>query len=146
MGGLLSTPSSGTSIQLATFLLNGEEYGVDVMRVREITNMTAITKTANSPPYVKGVINLRGSIVPIISLRNRFGFPDSDDDSMCCIAVMDLKSELTGFIIDEISDVVRVNKSDILPPPIDTAVQPWIEGILDINKKLVVYLNLEHLV
>lgn len=146
MGGLLSTSASSTSIQLATFLLNGEEYGIDVMRVREITSMTEITKTANSPPYVKGVINLRGSIVPIISLRNRFGFPDIDDDSMCCIAVMDLNSELTGFIIDEISDVVRVNKSDIQPPPIDTALQPWIEGILDINQRLVVYLNLEHLV
>jgi purine-binding chemotaxis protein CheW len=116
------------------------------MRVREITSMAEITKTANSPHYVKGVINLRGSIIPIISLRNRFGFPDIDDVSMCCIAVMDLKNELTGFIIDEISDVVRVNRNDIQPPPIDTASQPWIEGILDINQKLVIYLNLEHLV
>lgn len=142
----MSTPTINTSIQLATFHLNGEEYGIDVMRVREITSMTEITKTANSPQHVKGVINLRGSIVPIISLRNRFGFPDIDDDSMCCIAVMDLKNQLTGFIIDEISDVIRINRSDIQPPPIDTVSQPWIEGILDINQKLVVYLNLEYLV
>ena len=116
------------------------------MRVREITSMTEITKTANSPPHIKGVINLRGSIVPIISLRNCFGFPEIDEDSMCCIAVMDFKNELTGFIIDEISDVIRINRSDIQPPPIETASQPWIEGVLDINQKLVVYLNLEHLV
>ena len=137
--------SANPDIQLVTFFLNGEEYGIDVMRVREITGMTDITKTANSPPYVKGVINLRGAIVPIISIRNRFGFSELDDDGISCIAVMDLKGELTGFIIDEISDVVRVKRSDIQPPPVDTVSQPWIEGIIDINQKLVMFLNLEYL-
>lgn len=132
-------------IQLFTFLLNGELYGIDVMRVREISSMTDITKTANSPCYIKGIINLRGSIVPIISLRNRFGLPDIENEDMCCIAVMDFKGELTGFVIDEISDVIRVRSSDIQPPPLDNASQPWIEGIFDINGKLVVLLNLEHL-
>ena len=138
--------SANADIQLVTFSLHGEEYGIDVMRVREITSMTEITKTANSPHYIKGVINLRGSIVPIISLRSRFGFPDVVDDRVSCIAVMDLKGALTGFVIDEISDVVRVKRSDIQPPPLNTVSQPWIEGILDINQKLVVFLNLEHLI
>lgn len=138
--------ATNADIQLVTFLLHGEEYGIDVMRVREITSMSDITKTANSPHYVKGVINLRGSIVPIISLRNRFGFPDAIDESISCIAVMDFKGELTGFVIDEISDVIRIRRDDIQPPPMDTASQPWIEGVLDTGHKLVVYLNLEHLV
>ncbi len=138
--------SANADIQLVTFFLNGEEYGIDVMRVREISSMTNITKTANSPQYVKGVINLRGSIVPIISLRTRFGFPETDDDSMSCIAVMDFKGDLTGFVIDEISDVVRIKRNDIQPAPVETATQPWIEGILNINQKLVVFLDLEHLV
>lgn len=140
------TSPANADIQLVTFFLNGEEYGIDVMRVREISNMSEITKTANSPHYIRGIINLRGSIVPIISLRSRFGFPDEVDESMSCIAVMDFKGELTGFVIDEISDVVRIRNSDIQPPPRDTASQPWIEGVLDINQKLVVFLNLEHLV
>ena len=59
---------------------------------------------------------------------------------------MDFNGDLTGFIFDELSDVIRINTSDIQPPPIDNASQPWIEGILDINKKLIVYLNLGHLV
>ena len=138
--------SANAEIQLVTFLLNGEEYGIDVMRVREISSMTNITKTANSLPHVKGIINLRGSIVPIISLRNRLGLDDAIDDNMSCIAVMDLKGELTGFIIDEISDVIRVKSFDIQPPLLDNTAQPWIEGILDINQKMVVYLNLEHLI
>lgn len=141
----MATPSSNANIQLVTFFLNGEEYGIDVMRVREISSMTDITKSANSPHYVKGIINLRGSIVPIISLRSRFGFPDVVDDSLNCIAVMDFKGELTGFVIDEISDVVSVKCNDIQPPPLDTVSQPWIEGILDIKQRLVVLLNLEHL-
>jgi purine-binding chemotaxis protein CheW len=135
-----------SDIQLVTFFLNGEEYGVDVMRVREITSMTDITRTANSPHHVKGVINLRGSIVPIISLRTRFCFSDSDDESTSFIAIMDFGGELTGFIFDEISDVLRVNRGEIQPPPLDTASQPWIEGVIDINQRLVVYLNLFHLV
>lgn len=138
--------AANTDIQLVTFLLHGEEYGIDVMRVREISSMADITKTANSPSYVKGIINLRGSIVPIISLRSCFGFPENDDDSLSCIAVMDFKGELTGFVIDEISDVVRVKRSDIQPPPMETAAQPWVEGILDLHQKMVVFLNLEHLV
>jgi len=142
----LVASTTNADIQLVTFFLNGEEYGIDVMRVREITSMTEITKTANSPHYVRGVINLRGSIVPIISLRNRFGFSDDADESMSCIAVMDFKGELTGFVIDEISDVIRIRHSDIQPPPIDTVSQPWIEGIMDINRRLVVFLNLEHLI
>lgn len=137
--------SANADIQLVTFFLNGEEYGIDVMRVREISSMTEITKTANSPHYIKGVINLRGSIVPIISLRNRFGFSDVDDDGMSCIAVMDFKGELSGFVIDEISDVIRVKRCDI-QPPLNGVSQPWIEGILTIGQKLVVFLNLEHLI
>lgn len=142
----MGSSTTTDDIQMVTFFLNGEEYGIDVMRVREITSMTSITKTANSPHYVKGVINLRGSIVPIISLRNRFGFPDIDEEIDSCIAVMDFKGDLSGFVIDEISDVVRIKRSDIQPPPLDNSSQPWIEGILDINQRLVVFLNLEHLI
>jgi len=136
--------SANADIQLVTFILNGEEYGIDVMRVREIISMTDITRTTNSPPYVKGVINLRGTIVPIISLRNRFDVPENSDESMSCIAVMDYKGDLTGFIIDEISDVVRIKRTDI-QPPLEAVAQPWIEGIIDINQRLVVLLNLEPL-
>lgn len=142
----MALPQANHDIQMVTFFLNGEEYGIDVMRVREITSMTTITKSANSPDYVKGIINLRGSIVPIISLRNRFYLPDNEDESMSCIAVMDFKGELTGFVIDEISDVVRINSSEIQPSPMDNSSQPWIEGVFNIKEKLVVFLNLEHLI
>jgi len=141
----LASASANTDIQLVTFILEGQEYGIDVMRVREISSMTDITKTANSPDYIKGIINLRGSIVPIMSLRNRFGFADAADESMSCIAVMDFNDELTGFVIDEISDVIRVNQGDIQPPA-EVVAHPWIAGIVHRDNKMVVLLNLEHLV
>jgi purine-binding chemotaxis protein CheW len=131
-------------IQLVTFFLDSQEYGVDVMRVREIIAMTDITRTANSPGYVRGVINLRGAIVPVISLRSRLGLPDAEDETTSCIAVMDIGGELTGFIIDGISDVFRIRPGE-LEPPVDVVSQPWIEGILNREQKLVIYLNLANL-
>ena len=144
-GTVVAALSTNNDIQLVTFFLDGEEYGVDLMRVREITGMTDITRTANSPPYMKGVINLRGTIVPIVSLRQRLGMPDPDGRADSCIAIADIGGELTGFIIDEISDVVRVKRSDLQPAP-DATGQPWIEGIFfrGGNRNMVVLLNLEN--
>jgi purine-binding chemotaxis protein CheW len=143
-GSPLAATSAGAEIQLVTFFLNGEEYGVDAMRVREITGMAGITGIANSPRHVQGVMNLRGSMVPVVSLRRRFGMPDPVDGGPGCIAVMDFRDQLTGFVIDEISDVLRVKRCDI-QPPLAMFARPWIEGVLITERKLVVFLNLEHL-
>ena len=140
----MASNRSQPDLQMVTFILDREEYGVDVMSVREIINMMEVTKMANSPPHVEGIINLRGEIVPIISLRKRLGLPAMDDGYFNCIAVMDFGADLSGFIIDEVSDVIRVNRSDILPP-LDVAGQPWVEGLLSMEERLVVVVNLEHL-
>jgi purine-binding chemotaxis protein CheW len=141
---LLAASSTNEDIQLVTFFLDGEEYGVDVMRVREITGMTEITRTANTPHYLKGIINLRGAIVPIVSLRSRLGVPEPLDDSASCIAVTDFHGELTGFIIDEISDVIRIKSAEIQQTP-ESASQPWIEGVFfqPPGHTMVILLNLE---
>ena len=140
---MTSTPSHH-EIQMVTFMLGREEYAVDVMDVREILDMTEITKVANSPNHVQGVIDLRGDIVPIISLRKQFGMPESKGDTFNCIAVMDFSGRLTGFLIDEVSDVIRVARSEILPP-LEVTSQPWIQGIISMEKRLVVVMNLQHL-
>ena len=140
----MTSTSPQHEIQMVTFMLGREEYAVNVMDVREILDMTDITKVANSPSHVEGVIDLRGDIVPIVSLRKRFGLPESDGDTFNCIAVMDFSGRLTGFLIDEVSDVIRVARSEILPP-VEAASQPWIEGIISMEKRLVVVMNLQHL-
>jgi len=140
----LASTSSHADIQMVTFLLGREEYAVDVMDVREIIDMTDITKMANAPSHVEGMIDLRGSIVPIVSLRKQFGMPGTDAGTLNCIAVMDFAGRLTGFLIDEVSDVIRVARSEILPP-LDAGGQPWFEGILSMERGLVIIMNLEHL-
>jgi len=134
---------SAADLQLVTFLLDGEEYGINVMAVREIINLREITKVVNCAPHVEGVIDLRGSIVPIVSLRKRLGLAECTGD-FSSIAVLDFAGELTGFIIDQVSDVIRVGAGEILPPLVGAS-QPWIAGILNLERKMVIVMNLEHL-
>ena len=140
----MASTESHADIQMVTFLLGREEYAVDVMDVREIIDLTDITKVANSASHVEGVIDLRGNIVPIVSLRKRFGMPEVAAGIFSCIAVMDFSGQMAGFLIDEVSDVIRIKKSEIMPP-LDAAGQPWIKGILSLDKRLVIAIDLEHL-
>lgn len=111
--------------QLVSFLLSDEEYGVEVLRVREIIRMPPITKMPNTPHYVEGIINLRGKVIPIISMRKRFGLPEVEYTAHTRIMVMDVSGGLTGFIVDGVSEVIRVRSSEIQPPP------PMVSGNLD---------------
>jgi len=104
-------------IQLVSFMLADEEYGVEVLKVREIIRMPNITKMPNSPPHVEGIINLRGKVIPIISMRRRFGLSECDNSSHTRIIIMDVAGALTGFIVDAVSEVIRIQNSEIQPPP-----------------------------
>jgi len=108
-----------------SFLLSNEEYGVEVLKVREIIRMPSITKMPNTPDYVEGIINLRGKVIPIISMRRRFGLPESDHDGHTRIMVMDVAGGLTGFIVDGVSEVIRIHSDEIQPPP------PMVSGSID---------------
>lgn len=124
-------------VQLVTFLLDGEEYGMDVMQVREIICVPEITPSHNAPPHVEGMISLRGSIVPVISLRKRLGLPQIEHDLDTRIAIMTFGSNQAGFIIDRVAEVMRVKRSEIRPSA-DGMGQPWIAGILSLDKLVVV--------
>jgi len=104
-------------IQLVSFELGGEEYGVDVLSVREIIRMPTITKMPNTEDYVDGIVNLRGTVVPIISLRKRFGLCETEQDHNSRILVMEVGDGMTGFVVDGVSEVIRIHGSEIQPPP-----------------------------
>ncbi len=99
-----------------TFLLAGEEYGLDVLRVREIIGMVCITKLPQTPDFVQGVINLRGRVIPVVDLRLRFGLPNKAYDDQTCIIVVDV-GMLTGIIVDSVQAVHNISATDIEPPP-----------------------------
>ena len=135
-------------IQLVSFELEGEEYGIDVLSVREIIRMPTITKMPNTPDYVDGIINLRGTVVPIISLRKRFGLWEREGDRNSRILVMEVGGGLTGFVVDAVAEVIRIQSSEIQPPPAITqgnAAQECITGVINHGNRLLIALDLNRL-
>jgi len=135
-------------MQLVSFNLDDEEYGVEVLKVREIIRMSNITRVPNTPPYVEGVINLRGKVIPVISLRKRFSLNAAEADGRTRIMVMDLTSELTGFIVDSVAEVIRISAGEIQPaPPVITGNidQEYLSGVVNREDRLLVLLDLERL-
>jgi purine-binding chemotaxis protein CheW len=133
-------------IQLVSFNLDEEEYGVDVLKVREIIRMPVVTRVPNTPHYVEGVINLRGKVIPIISMRRKFGLPETESDKQTRIMVMDVEGELMGFIVDAVSEVIRISGSEIQPSPAVVASsidQECIAGVINQAERLLVLLELE---
>src|SRR3974390_1037640 len=102
-----------TPRKFLTFLLGHEEYGVPVLKVREIIKVMDITQVPRMPPHVRGVINLRGRVIPVIDLRLKFGFPWPDYPERTCIIVVDVLSVgLLGIVVDSVSEVVNVTAAD----------------------------------
>lgn len=137
---------SGELIQLVSFMLGEEEFGVDVLKVREIIRMPEITRVPNTPHYVEGVINLRGKVIPVMSMRNRFGLEQRECDKQTRIMVMEVDSELMGFIVDSVSEVIRISEQEIQPPPAVVATgvdHECLSGIISQRERLLVLLDLE---
>lgn len=133
-------------VQLVSFHLDNEEYGVEVLKVREIIRMINITHMPNTPHYVEGIINLRGKVIPIISMRKRFGLMDIEVDSHTRVIIMDVSGELLGFTVDAVSEVIRVSASEVQPAPSVAAGgigQEYIEGVINHGERLLVLLNLD---
>ncbi|BCS54627.1 chemotaxis protein CheW [Geobacter sp. SVR] len=136
-------------IQLVSFMLANEEYGVEVLKVREIIRLPTITKMPNMPPHMEGIINLRGKVIPIISMRKRFGLYDSDSSDRNRIIIMDVAGGLTGFIVDAVSEVIRIQGSDINQPPpavISGGVgQEFITGVLNHGERLLIIMDVNRM-
>jgi purine-binding chemotaxis protein CheW len=142
------TQTSNEIIQLVSFELDGEEYGIDVLTVREIIRMPSITKMPNTPDYVDGIINLRGTVVPVISLRKRFSLMDRDHDSRSRVLVMEVGNNLTGFVVDAVAEVIRISSAEIQPPPSITqgsTAQECITGVINHAERLLIVLNLNRM-
>ena len=133
--------------QYLTFQLGEELYGVDILRVQEIKGYTMVTKIPNTPPHIKGVLNLRGTIVPIVELRTKFGMSTIDYTLFTVIVVVVVRDRIMGLVVDSVSDVLNIEKKDIQPPPqfgakVDVSV---LTGIGKSGDKLVSLLNVDRL-
>lgn len=149
---LVKTDDSATRnelIQLVSFMLADEEYGVEVLKVREIIRMPTITKMPNVPQHVEGIINLRGKVIPIISMRRRFGLMENENNNHTRIIIMDVVGSLTGFIVDSVSEVIRIHDSEIQPPPslvLSSGVgQEFITGVYNHAERLLIIMDIDRM-
>lgn len=137
--------SDSDVIQLVTFTVNNEEFGIDILSVQEINRMTDITKVPNAPEYVEGAINLRGNTIPIIDLRKRLGFDATSTGDAARIVVVELKKLVLGFIVDSVSSVMRVPIDTIEPPPsvVSNMESHYMKGVGKLDDRLIILLDLE---
>ncbi len=137
--------TSGEVLQLVSFTLGREEFGIDILRVQEINKMSSVTRVPNAPSFIEGVINLRGKVIPIIDLRRRFGMVKVDHDKNTRIIVVETHNKTVGFIVDSVKEVLRVPTSVVDPPPPVVAgiSSDYIEGVGKLNDRLLVLLNLD---
>jgi len=132
-------------LQLVSFNIGDEEFGVDILKVQEINRMVDVTRVPNTPEYVDGVINLRGKVIPIIDLRRRFGMERKEKDKNSRIIVVELKGKVIGFVVDAVSEVLRIKKSvSEPPPPIIAGIESdYITAIAKLENRLLILLYLE---
>lgn len=137
--------------QYLTFLLADEEYGVDILRVQEIKGWSKTTPIPNTPDYIKGVMNLRGAIVPIIDLRERFGLAPLEYGPMTVVIVLSVLSEqrerLMGVVVDAVSDVYNVKPGSLKPAP-DLGGKlrsEFVKGLATVDEKLMIVIDIDNL-
>lgn len=135
-------------LQLVSFTIGKEEFGVDILKVQEINRMFQITKVPNSPDYVDGVINLRGRVIPVMDLRTKMGLERKEHDKDTRIIVVELDGRTIGFIVDKVKEVLRIPSSIIEPPPDMVAGldAEYITGVGKLEDRLLILLDLERIV
>lgn len=133
---------ANSSEQYVTFLINNETYGIEVLRVKEIVGMTTITTVPNSEKYLKGVINLRGIVVPVIDMRLKFSLPEKEYDSFTVILIIEHKDSLVGVIVDSVSDVISAPGQLQDVPNFNVSLdRDVIKGVLNKDNNLIIILN-----
>jgi purine-binding chemotaxis protein CheW len=137
---------TNTLRQLVSFHLAGEEFGLDILRVQEIIRMMDLTRVPNSPDFVEGVINLRGKVIPVIGLRKRLGLPAQEHDTKTRIVVVEVNGSVLGFIVDAVSEVLRITSDTIEPAPRVAKVErEYIAGVGKLEDRLLLLLDLDRL-
>lgn len=137
--------------QYLTFILAGEEYGVDILRVQEIKGWDAVTPIPNTPDYVKGVINLRGAIIPIIDLRKRFHLQELSYGPTTVVIILKVKGQererTMGVVVDAVSEVYNIGHGELQPPPEFGGVIniEYLRGLASVEGKMIIVLDIDHL-
>jgi purine-binding chemotaxis protein CheW len=130
-----------------TFTLGAEEYGIDILKVQEIRGYDAVTKIANAPPFIKGVINLRGVIVPIVDLRIKFNLGSTTYDQFTVVIILNIGKRVMGIVVDGVSDVIQLSSTNMHSSPefgsiLDTR---YILGLGTVENRMIIVVDIERL-
>lgn len=130
-----------------TFRLGDESYGVEIERVQEIKGYSTVTPLPNCPSYVRGVLNLRGVIVPVVDLRKRFGMVDVDYTNRNAIIVLVTQGRLAGLLVDDVSDVIDVPRGEVHAPPIGVgSAANFVRGLARVGDGLMIQVDVEKVI
>ena len=133
------------SIQLVSFRLDQEEYGIEITKVQEIILMGQITRVPQTPDFIKGLINLRSTVIPIVDLRLRFGLAQEKITDETRIMVVNVAGKTIGIIVDAVSEVLRIAQEQIAPPPPTVAGlgREYLTGLVKLEKRLLILLDID---
>jgi len=137
----------GYAEEFLTYTLGAEEYAIDILKVQEIRGYEAPTTIANAPPFLKGVINLRGTIVPIVDLRIKFGVGSAEYTPFTVVIILNLGTRVVGMVVDSVSDVTMLRQDSIRPAPefsasVDTR---YIKGLCTLDERMLIVVDIERL-
>ena len=146
--GVIDPYATDTNALFLSFRLADQDYGIAIAKVQEIREWSKVTPLPNSPAYIKGMLNLRGAIVPIIDLRMRFGLPAIEYDALTVIIVVNVGGRLAGIVADTVCDVVSAgrDRQRAMPEFEGQANRQFIEGLAQIDEQLMILLNLDRLI
>ena len=133
--------------QFLSFQLGAEEYGIDILRVQEIRAYETATRIPNTPAFIKGVINLRGIIVPVVDLRMKFGLATAEYNEVTVVVVLNVADRTIGVVVDKVSDVLSLAPGDIRPAPEFTArvENAFVRGLATIDERMLIIADIEQL-
>lgn len=139
---------SGNEIQLVVFKLGREEYGVSILQVQEIKRITEITRVPHSPDYIKGVMNLRGSVLPVIDLKKRLNLPPQEYTDDTRIIIIKVEDITVGMIVDAVSEVTTIDQTNIEPPQtvVGGVAADYLSGVGKLENRLLILLNTDAII
>jgi len=139
--------AGGNIRELLTFKLGDEEYGIDILRVQEIRGYDAVTTIANTPDFIKGVINLRGIIVPIVDMRIKFHLGSVTYSELTVVIILNVAKRVVGIVVDGVSDVIALTAEQIKPAPEfnSSLDMEYITGIGSVDERMIIVVDIEKL-
>jgi purine-binding chemotaxis protein CheW len=143
-----SPASTGVNrLEVVTFKLGEEEYGIDIQKVQELRGYDAVTRIANAPEYIKGVVNLRGIIVPIIDMRIKFKLGDPTYDQFTVVIVLNIAGRVVGMVVDSVSDVITLTGEQIKPAPEMGSVldADYLIGLGTLDERMLILVDIDRL-